>query len=50
MNIRTTLARLIMEFDVALAPGEDGPRFWGEAKDNFVFYFGELKMVFTRRA
>ncbi|KAL2848517.1 cytochrome P450 [Aspergillus pseudoustus] len=49
MNMRTTVARLIMEFDMKLAPGEDGSRFLGNAKDNFVFYYGDLNLVFTRR-
>ncbi|KAL3464725.1 cytochrome P450 [Aspergillus heterothallicus] len=49
MNLRTTVARLIMEFDVKMAPGEDGSRFLENAKDNFVFYFGDLDLVFTRR-
>ncbi|KAL4861311.1 hypothetical protein BDV12DRAFT_208149 [Aspergillus spectabilis] len=49
MNLRTTVARLIMEFDVKFAPGEDGSRFLGDAKDNFVLYLGELDLVFTRR-
>ncbi|KAL4878233.1 cytochrome P450 [Aspergillus karnatakaensis] len=49
MNLRTTLARLVMQFDFKFAPGEDGSHFLGDAKDNFVFYFGELNMVFTRR-
>ncbi|KAL2839204.1 cytochrome P450 [Aspergillus pseudoustus] len=49
MNLRTTVARLIMEFDVTFAPGEDGSRFMGDAKDNFVFYAGNLDLIFTRR-
>ncbi|PTU24177.1 hypothetical protein P175DRAFT_0513208 [Aspergillus ochraceoroseus IBT 24754] len=49
MNIRTTVARLVMEFDVELAPGEDGSRFLGKAKDNFVLYYGELNLAFTHR-
>jgi tryprostatin B 6-hydroxylase len=38
-----------MDFDVKMAPGEDGSRFLGNAKDNFVFYLGDLDLVFTRR-
>jgi tryprostatin B 6-hydroxylase len=49
MNLRTTIARLVTEFDIKMAPGEDGSRFLGNAKDNFVFYFGDLDLVFTRR-
>jgi tryprostatin B 6-hydroxylase len=49
MNLRSTIARLVMEFDFQFAPGEDGSRFLGDAKDNFVFYPGDLNMVFTRR-
>ncbi|KAL3485692.1 cytochrome P450 [Aspergillus germanicus] len=49
MNLRTTVARVVMEFDVKMAPGENGSRFLGNAKDNFVFYLGDLDLVFTRR-
>ncbi|KAL3447168.1 cytochrome P450 [Aspergillus insuetus] len=49
MNLRSTIARLVMEFDFEFAPGEDGSRFLGDGKDNFVFYPGDLNMVFTRR-
>jgi tryprostatin B 6-hydroxylase len=49
MNLRTTVARLVMEFDVKMAPGEDGSKFLGNAKDNFVLYLGDLDLVFTRR-
>ncbi|KAL4972342.1 cytochrome P450 [Aspergillus desertorum] len=48
MNLRVTLAQLIMEFDVQFAPGEDGKRFLGDAKDNFVMYFGKLELAFRR--
>ncbi|KAL2860742.1 cytochrome P450 [Aspergillus lucknowensis] len=49
MNLRTTVARLITEFDIRFAPGEDGSQFLNNAKDNFVFYSGDLNMVFSRR-
>ncbi|KAJ0414382.1 cytochrome P450 [Aspergillus carlsbadensis] len=49
MNLRTTIARLVMEFDIQFAAGEDGSRFLGDAKDNFVFYPGDLNLVFSRR-
>ncbi|CBF89142.1 hypothetical protein AN0606.2 [Aspergillus nidulans FGSC A4] len=49
MNLRVTLAQLIMEFDVKFAPGEDGKQFLADAKDNFVMYFGKLELAFTRR-
>ncbi|KAL4786317.1 hypothetical protein BJX76DRAFT_355222 [Aspergillus varians] len=37
MNLRTTTAQLVMEFDVDFAPGEGGSRFLADSKDNFVF-------------
>ncbi|KAL4907119.1 hypothetical protein BDW74DRAFT_121165 [Aspergillus multicolor] len=49
MNLRVTLAQLIMEYDVAFAPGEDGRKFLGDAKDNFVFYLGKLELSFKKR-
>ncbi|KAL4895626.1 cytochrome P450 [Aspergillus ambiguus] len=49
LNLRTTVARMVMEFDMRLAPGEDGKKFLGEAQDNFVLYMGELRLVFEPR-
>ncbi|KAL5359064.1 cytochrome P450 [Aspergillus floccosus] len=49
LNLRTTLARLVMEFDVRFAPGEDGRKFLDDAQDNFVLYMGELNLVFEPR-
>ncbi|GAB1212266.1 hypothetical protein ATERTT37_001398 [Aspergillus terreus] len=49
LNLRTTVARLVMEFDVRFAPGDDGRKFLDEAQDNFVLYMGELNVVFERR-
>lgn len=50
INLRDTVAQLIMEFDVEFAPGEDGSRFLGGAKDNFVFYAGDVDLLFTPRS
>ncbi|KAI9931174.1 hypothetical protein MW887_010833 [Aspergillus wentii] len=49
LNIRATVAQILMTFDVSFAPGEKGDRFVGQAKDNFVMYMGDLDLVFRRR-
>ncbi|KAL4925077.1 cytochrome P450 [Aspergillus undulatus] len=49
MNLRTTLAQIVMEFDMEFAPGDDGSRFIRDAKDNFVYYAGGLEVLFRRR-
>ncbi|KAF9890803.1 hypothetical protein FE257_005374 [Aspergillus nanangensis] len=49
MNLRTTVARMIMTFDMKFAPGEDGRKFLADSQDNFVWYMGELRLELTRR-
>ncbi|KKK24515.1 hypothetical protein ARAM_002351 [Aspergillus rambellii] len=49
MNIRTTLARMIYEFDFGFAPSEDGTQFEKNAVEHVTFSMGELKLGFTPR-
>lgn len=49
LNLRTTLARLIMTFDVKFAHGEDGEKFTQNARDAFILFMGELNLTFTKR-
>jgi cytochrome P450 len=47
-ELRTLTARLVLEFDVKLAPGEDGSRLMQKTLDHFTVDPGDLELVFTR--
>ncbi|KAK5677365.1 hypothetical protein LTS10_009935 [Elasticomyces elasticus] len=47
IELRTVVTRLILEFDVSFAPGEDGKRLMNDTKDHFTLTVGELDLVFT---
>jgi cytochrome P450 len=47
MQLRTLTARILLEFDVKFAPGEDGKRILTETKDHFTVDVGGLDLVFT---
>lgn len=47
MQIRTLTAKILLEFDVKFAPGEDGKRILTETKDHFTVDVGGLDLVFT---
>ncbi|KAI9874353.1 MAG: hypothetical protein M1830_009845 [Pleopsidium flavum] len=49
LNLRTTVAKLIMNFDVSFAPGEDGKNLEEKTRDHFTFGLGELNLTFTKR-
>lgn len=49
LNLRTTLARLITEFDIQQAPGETGEKVFKDSRDSFVIYWGELNLIFNPR-
>ena len=48
MELRTLTARLILEYDVSLAPGEDGTRLLFHTLDHFTMDLGDLDLVFTK--
>jgi tryprostatin B 6-hydroxylase len=49
MQIRTLTARILLEFDVKFAEGEDGKRILTETKDHFTLDVGALDLEFTGR-
>ncbi|KAI0481303.1 cytochrome P450 monooxygenase-like protein [Xylariaceae sp. FL0804] len=48
-ELRTAIAKLILEFDVALAPGETGKRLLEESVDAFTMANAKLELCFTSR-
>ena len=50
MEIRLLTAQLIMQFDVTLAPGEDGSKLLQKSRDHFTMGLADLELVFRRRA
>lgn len=48
IEIRTLTALLLKQFDVALAPGEDGSMLM-ESRDHFTTGLKPIQMVFTKR-
>jgi len=48
-ELRNVISRLVLEFDVAFAKGEDGSRLLYETKDQFTLGLGGLNVVFTSR-
>ena len=49
LSLRTTLARLLLEFDVAFAPGETGAGIETGTVEHFTLAPGPLWMVFRKR-
>ena len=47
MELRTLTAELILKYDVAFAPGEDGSKLLNESIDHFTMTLGKLDLVFT---
>ena len=49
LNLRTTLAKLILQFDLSFAAGEDGTAFKENARTQFNTSPGELYLKFSKR-
>lgn len=51
LNIRTTLAKLLLAFDIAFPPGDDatGAGFEAKSKEHFTLAPGKLNLVFRKR-
>ena len=49
MEIRNVMARIVTEFDVKFAPGEDGTKLLEESHDTFTIALAPLELMFTRR-
>ena len=47
IELRTLTAQLLLNFDVALAPGEDGTRLLYKTTDHFTLGLGQLDLVFS---
>lgn len=47
MELRTLTAQLIMKYDIAFAPGENGERLLTQTRDHFTLTLGQLDLVFT---
>jgi cytochrome P450 family 628 len=48
-EMRTVMAKLVLEFNITFAKGEDGHRLLEESHDIFTFTCSELDLVFTAR-
>jgi hypothetical protein len=49
MELRVVTARLVTQFNIAFAPGEDGTDLFEKTKDVFTLEVAPLRMVFTPR-
>jgi hypothetical protein len=49
MELRAVIARLVTEFDVAFALGEDGQDLIEKTKDVFATELAPLRLVLTKR-
>jgi len=49
MQMRTLVARIITDFDVGFAPGEDGTNLVERSRDHFTLGLADLNLVFRRR-
>jgi cytochrome P450 len=50
MELREVTARIVTQFDIAFAPGEDGTALFEKTKDVFTLEVAPLKMVFKQRS
>jgi len=49
MSLRCSISKILQNFDVAFAPGEDGTRFENEALDTFTTSLPPCHLVFRKR-
>ncbi len=49
MIIRTSVAKVLLEYDISYAPSEDGSAFENKARTNFVTQPGPLHLRFHKR-
>jgi hypothetical protein len=47
IEMRTLATQLLLSYDVALAPGEDGHKLLYETRDHFTLGLADLNLVFT---
>lgn len=48
MELRTLTARILLNYNVSFAPGEDGSRLENDSKDHFTMSLAPLDLMFTR--
>jgi cytochrome P450 len=48
MELRSVIARIVTEFDVSFAPGEDGTALLEESLDTFTIALAPLMLVFKK--
>lgn len=46
LELRTLTARILLEFDVQFAPGEDGTKLLNESKDHFTVTMADMELLF----
>ena len=49
MELRTVIAKCVLEFDVRFAEGEDGVELLEGSKDVFTLILGKLRLEFLKR-
>jgi len=49
MSLRISLSKIVQNFDIAFAPGEDGAKFESEALDVFTTSLPPCQLIFTKR-
>jgi cytochrome P450 family 628 len=49
MQIRTLVAKIVTNFDVSFAPGEDGTNLMDKSRDHFTIGLADLNLVFKKR-
>jgi tryprostatin B 6-hydroxylase len=49
MQIRTIAAKIILNFDVQFADGEDGTKLLENSRDHFTLGLADLNLVFKKR-
>lgn len=49
LHVNLVTASLLLRFDIALAPGEDGYRLLHESKDHYIVRLGPCELTFKRR-
>jgi tryprostatin B 6-hydroxylase len=49
MELRNVIARIVTEFDVKFAPGEDGTALLEKSTDTFTIALAPLMLVFNKR-
>jgi len=49
MEVRTVVSKIITEFDIQLAAGEDGAKLLKDTKDIFTLELADLFLCFTTR-